>query len=99
MSFLKEYISSYESCDFVVADKDAKDQKPIFRVGHDDGADIKVPFSKELLLKKLDQFYKLEVKKVPKTHEEEKIERAIKELEKEHQKKIELIVKSYYEKR
>lgn len=55
--FLKERLSSYPSCDFVVCDKKLDVEKPIFLIGSEDGANLKKPFSKSKLLKALDLYY------------------------------------------
>lgn len=53
--FLKDKISPYANCDFVVSDKKLEVEKPVFIVGDDKY--IKKPFSKSKLLKALEAFY------------------------------------------
>ncbi|TLD80686.1 hypothetical protein LS70_008945 [Helicobacter sp. MIT 11-5569] len=55
--YLKEYLTSYKLCDFVVATQHVESQKPIFLIGDMEGAHLKIPFTKELLLKELESFY------------------------------------------
>ena len=55
--FLKERLSSYPACDFVVCDKKLEVEKPIFLIGSEDGANLKKPFSKSKLLKALGLYY------------------------------------------
>ncbi|MCI5967936.1 hypothetical protein [Helicobacter sp.] len=55
--YLKEYLTSYKLCDFVVATQFVESQKPVFLIGDMEGAHLKIPFTKELLLKELEFFY------------------------------------------
>lgn len=55
--YLKEYLTSYKLCDFVVATQPVESQKPIFLIGDFEGANLKIPFTRELLLQELDTFY------------------------------------------
>lgn len=55
--YLKEYLTSYKMCDFVVATQPVESQKPVFLIGNMEGAHLKIPFTKELLLKELESFY------------------------------------------
>lgn len=55
--YLKEYLTSYKLCDFVVATQHVESQKPVFLIGDMEGAHLKIPFTKELLLKELESFY------------------------------------------
>ncbi|MBX7490394.1 hypothetical protein [Helicobacter turcicus] len=57
--YLKEYLTSYKMCDFVVATQHVESQKPVFLIGDMEGAQLKIPFTKELLLKELESFYHL----------------------------------------
>jgi competence CoiA-like predicted nuclease len=97
-NFLKEYITSFERSDFVICDRDIDIEKPVFLVGGNDEANLKVPFSKESLIEKLKEFYKREIKKIPKTKEELELEKIVEELNKKHKEKLSKIVKEYYEK-
>lgn len=54
---LKEYLTSYKLCDFVVATQPVESQKPVFLIGDFEGANLKIPFTRELLLQELDTFY------------------------------------------
>lgn len=55
--YLKEYLTSYKLCDFVVATQPVESQKPVFLIGNFEGANLKIPFTRELLLQELDTFY------------------------------------------
>lgn len=55
--YLKEYLTSYKLCDFVVATQPVESQKPVFLIGDFEGANLKIPFTRELLLQELDTFY------------------------------------------
>lgn len=55
--YLKEYLTSYKMCDFAVATQPVESQKPVFLIGNMEGAHLKIPFTKELLLKELESFY------------------------------------------
>ncbi len=55
--YLKEYLTSYKLCDFVVATQPTESQKPVFLIGDFENAQLKVPFTRELLLQELESFY------------------------------------------
>ena len=54
--YLKEYLTSYKLCDFVVATQFVESQKPVFLIGNFEGADLKIPFTRDLLLQELEAF-------------------------------------------
>lgn len=55
---LREYLTSYKQCDFIVATKPMENaNKPIFLIGDFENANLKKPFTKEILLQKLESFY------------------------------------------
>ncbi|MBR8464088.1 ornithine carbamoyltransferase [Campylobacter sp. faydin G-24] len=56
MLFLKDYISHYKDCDFVITDKRLNIQKPQFIIA-DNAAHLSVPFSKNALFNMLEEFY------------------------------------------
>lgn len=56
--FLKEKLSSYSACDFVISDKTIDSEKPVFVISDNKGSNIKKPFSKAKLLKSLDEYSK-----------------------------------------
>jgi hypothetical protein len=56
--FLKEYLSSYSACDFVISDKKIDSEKAVFVISDDKGANLRKPFSKAKLLKALDEYFK-----------------------------------------
>ncbi|MCH5322123.1 MAG: hypothetical protein J1E31_00885 [Helicobacter sp.] len=56
--YLKEYLTSYKSCDFVVATKSMESaDKPVFLISDDENAQLSKPFTKEILIQKLESFY------------------------------------------
>lgn len=55
--YLKEYLTSYKLCDFVVATQPVDTQKPVFLIGDRGEVHLKIPFTKELLFKELESFY------------------------------------------
>ncbi len=56
--FLKDYLSSYSACDFVISDKAIDSEKPVFVVGDDKGSNLRKPFSKSKLIKSVGEYYK-----------------------------------------
>jgi len=56
--FLKEKLSSYSACDFVISDKAIDSEKPVFVISDSKSSNIKKPFSKAKLLKSLDEYFK-----------------------------------------
>lgn len=56
--FLKDNITSYKSCDFAISDQFITIDKPLMVVGHIEEADIKIPFSKAVILMETERFYK-----------------------------------------
>ncbi|MDD6055648.1 MAG: hypothetical protein SOW25_06115 [Helicobacter sp.] len=55
--YLKEYLTSYKLCDFVVATQSVESKKPVFLIGNFEGANLAIPFTKEILLRELESFY------------------------------------------
>lgn len=54
--YLKEYLTSYKLCDFVVATQPMESQKPVFLIGDFEGANLKIPFTREILMQELESF-------------------------------------------
>ncbi|WP_297577929.1 hypothetical protein [Helicobacter sp. UBA3407] len=54
--YLKEYLTSYKLCDFVVATQLVESQKPVFLIGDFEEANLKIPFTREILLQELEAF-------------------------------------------
>ncbi|MDE5925570.1 MAG: hypothetical protein K2N75_02875 [Helicobacter sp.] len=54
--YLKEYLTSYKLCDFVVATQRVESQKPVFLIGDFEEANLKIPFTREMLLQELENF-------------------------------------------
>jgi hypothetical protein len=58
--FLKEYITSYKSCDFVISDRKIEIEKPSFVIGNFQGANLPIPFSKSTLIIALEKYYRIQ---------------------------------------
>lgn len=52
--FLKDHAASAQDCDFVISDEQQSSAKPLFLIG--EGGDLTLPFSKNTLLSKLEDF-------------------------------------------
>ena len=52
--FLKDRATSAQDCDFVISDEPQNSAKPLFLIG--EGGDLALPFSKNTLLTKLEDF-------------------------------------------
>lgn len=52
--FLKDHAASAQDCDFVISDEPQSSAKPLFLIGED--GDLTLPFSKNTLLTKLEDF-------------------------------------------
>ena len=52
--FLKDHTVSAQDCDFVISDEPQSSAKPLFLIG--EGGDLTLPFSKNTLLSKLEDF-------------------------------------------
>ena len=52
--FLKDHAASAQDCDFVISDEPQSSAKPLFLIG--EGGDLTLPFSKNTLLTKLEDF-------------------------------------------
>ncbi len=52
--FLKDHAASTQDCDFVISDDPQSSAKPLFLIGED--GDLTLPFSKNTLLSKLEDF-------------------------------------------
>jgi len=55
--FLKEKLSSYTACDFVISDKTIDSEKPVFVINDTKNSNLKKPFSKTKLLKSVDEYF------------------------------------------
>ena len=52
--FLKDHAASAQDCDFVISDDPQSSAKPLFLIG--EGGDLALPFSKNTLLSRLEDF-------------------------------------------
>ena len=55
--YLKPHLTNYKLCDFVVATQPIESNKPVFFIGNAENAHLKIPFTKEILLQKLESFF------------------------------------------
>ncbi|WP_104721599.1 hypothetical protein [Helicobacter mesocricetorum] len=55
--YLRDYLTSYKMCDFIVATEPMEADKPVFLVGDFSEANLNKPFTKEILLESLESFY------------------------------------------
>lgn len=111
-NFLQGFQSSIHSCDIIVSDHDIPNRSNVLRIGSDDAAHIKKPFSKSQLLLKLEHYYKteqdaIEVLSIADAMEEEPVgdfsldalEEKIERLTRQYTKGLMSLIKEHYEKR
>lgn len=55
--YLRDYLTSYKMCDFIVATEPMEANKPVFLIGDFLETNLNKPFTKEILLEKLESFY------------------------------------------
>ena len=93
--YLKENVSTYEACDFVISDRAVKSKKPVLYIGKRKDATISVPFSKEQMLSSAQQFYNHHL-----GQESDKavMDEIVAGLNKKHKEKIEKIIREFHEK-
>ena len=93
--YLKENVSTYEACDFVISDMAVKSKKPVLYIGKRKDATISVPFSKNQILSKTQQFYNQNL-----VGESDKavMDEIVAGLNKKHKEKIEKIIREFHEK-
>ncbi|WP_095297498.1 hypothetical protein [Helicobacter sp. 12S02232-10] len=60
--YLKDNLSNFEDCDFIISDIRLKTDKPICLIDSSQKADIKKPFTQTSLLKDLQNFYYSKIK-------------------------------------
>ena len=70
--YLKDYLTSYKLCDFVVATQPVDSQKPVFFFFFYENANLHKPFTKEILLQALEAFF-LQIRGEQEAKEEEEI--------------------------
>lgn len=70
--YLKDYLTSYKLCDFVVATQPVDSQKPVFLISEYENANLHKPFTKEILLQALEAFF-LQIRGEQEAKEEEEI--------------------------
>ena len=54
--FLRDFISLRKDCDFIVADRKIETKKPVFVIA-EHSPHLQIPFSKEVLISALEEFY------------------------------------------
>ena len=96
--YLKEHISDYAGCDFVITDRAVKSKKPVLRIGRGAKAALKVPFSKEQVLSQTQRFYNHHLGD-ENQDDQEMLDKALAQLNKKHKEKIEKIIREFHAKR
>ncbi len=95
--YLKESVSSYAECDFVISDRAVKSKKPVLFIGKQQDATLSVPFSKAEVLSKAQQFYLRHGESEDSRSEDEvALERVLAKLNKKHKDKIDKIIREYH---
>jgi hypothetical protein len=95
--FLKNYISAYKQCDFVISDKEIEIDKPLFFISNGNG-NLNIPFSKSTLLLNLEKFYEnLYNNKKTKKIDTKELEEKIEVLTNDFRKNLIKTIKEYYE--
>ncbi|MBL0687684.1 MAG: hypothetical protein JJV95_05500 [Sulfurospirillum sp.] len=98
--FLKNYITSYKQCDFVICDRKIKIDKPCFYILPED-SHLVTPFSKSTLLLKVENFYNaLSDKKSEKNQKKissKELEKKIIELTDNFKNNLITTIKDYYD--
>lgn len=54
--FLKDFLAHKKDCDFIISDRKIQSTKPVFIIAKDSPY-LKIPFSKEMLLNTIEEFY------------------------------------------
>lgn len=93
--YLKESVSTYAECDFVISDKAVKSKKPVLFIGKRKDATLSVPFSKEQMLSQAQQFY---IRHLNEEVDSDKaaLEKILTKLNKKHKEKIDKIIREYH---
>ncbi len=95
--YLKESVSSYEECDFVISDRVVKSKKPVLHIGKEKDATLQVPFSKEEVLSKTQLFYQKHLaENENESIQERELAKILSKLNKKHKEKIERIIREYH---
>jgi hypothetical protein len=100
--FLKNRITSYKKCDFVVCDQLLDVDKPQFLLSNHDG-NLTLPFSESSLIIELEKFYNSEVLNLPEVQEPvpvkiDILEDKIDEITKKFRDDLINVIVEYYEK-
>ncbi len=100
--FLKEMITKEEEADVVVSDHAYESDLPVLRIGTDDGADLKKPFSRSQLMIRLEEKIRRNVSGAVahafSVEEDESLEEKIERLTRVFVEEIMHVVKEHYEK-
>ena len=98
LMYLDPYLFEEELCDIIITDRKIKSKKVVFRIGFDDKADLKEPFTHQELLQTLRDFYNKDPRLQYIKPTKEELEAVIEKLNKKHQEKIAKLLKNYHEK-
>ena len=100
--FLAGMVTDEESCDAVISDYSYESDKPVLRIGVDDEADLKKPFSRSQLMIRLEekaaQGQSRAIAHAFGVEEEESLEEKIERLTRVFVEEIMHVVKEHYEK-
>lgn len=97
--FLREHLVMKKDCDFIISDVKIPSSKPLFII-HKNSPFLSLPFSKEMLLKNLNEFdVALQLSMQKRVEEEkrileEKIDRIAESFKKDYQSQIDLAIKN-----
>lgn len=104
--FLKNYITPYKQCDFVISDKKIEIEKPLFYIATDE-SDLNIPFSNTKLLLEIEKFFNenclkrdksIQIKSSEQGLKTNELEDKITKLTDEFRTNLIGIIKEYYEK-
>lgn len=103
-TFLGEYLAPESEAEILVADYEARTSLPLFRIGSDEGADLRKPFSRSQLMIRLEEALRRrrqsqEVQNFVVEEEEETLEEKIERATRRFVEEIVTIVRSHDETR
>ncbi|MGP1449674.1 MAG: hypothetical protein ACTTJS_00940 [Wolinella sp.] len=103
--YLRDYVTSYRQCDFIIADKELKEvQKPVCLISASDSAHIQKPFTPSQLLFGVEEFFKtLSIRpsfdEIDESHENYALKCKINEVATRFAEELFWVINEHYEKR
>ena len=98
--FLKNYITPYKQCDFVICDVPLESDKPLFLIAKQ-GGQLESPFSKSTLILKIENFYtsltKIDTEKKRGTVNGKTLEKSITKLTDNFRDDLVKVIQDYYD--